>query len=232
MIIYLYKKTHNITKLCYLGKTIKNPYLYRGSGKDWKEHLLKNGNNVITEIIKECNTHEELNYWGRYYSKLWNIVNAMDDFGNKIWANKIPETGGGDGSYWDDPEKAAKAKIKISQTMINKKIGRAFNQHGQNNHMYGKVGPAHHAYGEKRDSATRKLISENHHDVRGAKNPKARKIIIVTPNGEKYESHGTLQFICEKLGIPVNTIYTMLSKNKTQFVRGKFKGYKVFYADK
>ena len=36
-----------------------------------------------------------MNYWGKYYSLLWNVVAAMDDFGNKIWANKIPETGGG-----------------------------------------------------------------------------------------------------------------------------------------
>jgi hypothetical protein len=34
MTIYLYKKTHNITGLKYLGKTAQsNPYKYPGSGK-------------------------------------------------------------------------------------------------------------------------------------------------------------------------------------------------------
>jgi hypothetical protein len=95
MTIYLYKKTHNITGLKYLGKTTRDPYKYKGSGYDWIPHIRKHGYDVTTEIIKECESNDELSYWGRYYSKLWNIVDAMDDFGNKVWANRIPETGNG-----------------------------------------------------------------------------------------------------------------------------------------
>jgi hypothetical protein len=97
MIIYLCVKTHNITGLKYLCKTKKDPFKYHGSGVDWKSHLNKYGYSHITEIIKICETNEELSFWGRYYSKIWNIVNGQDDFGNKIWANRIPETGGGGG---------------------------------------------------------------------------------------------------------------------------------------
>jgi hypothetical protein len=115
MIIYLYLKTHNKTGLRYLGKTTKNPFKYKGSGKDWMTHIHTHGYDVTTEILKECSTNEELSQWGRYYSKLWNIVNSQDDFGNKIWANRIPETGGGVGmpsdinsrlstERWQDPE--------------------------------------------------------------------------------------------------------------------------------
>jgi len=44
MTIYLYKKTHNITGLQYLGKTIsKDPYSYTGSGVRWTNHLKKHG---------------------------------------------------------------------------------------------------------------------------------------------------------------------------------------------
>jgi len=32
MTIYLYKKTHNVTGLQYLGKTTRNPFTYKGSG--------------------------------------------------------------------------------------------------------------------------------------------------------------------------------------------------------
>lgn len=38
-VYHLYKKTHNITGLKYLGQTTKNPYKYRGSGTYWKRHI-------------------------------------------------------------------------------------------------------------------------------------------------------------------------------------------------
>lgn len=91
MIIYLYKKTHNKTGLKYLGKTTRDPFKYGGSGKDWVPHIKKHGYDVTTEILKECSTKEELSRWGRYYSKLWNIVESLE------WANRIPESGGGPG---------------------------------------------------------------------------------------------------------------------------------------
>lgn len=90
MTIYLYKKTHNKTGLSYLGKTTAaDPHKYQGSGKDWTAHIKEHGYDVTTEILKECQSNEELNYWGRYYSDIWNVKESAD------WANRIPETGGG-----------------------------------------------------------------------------------------------------------------------------------------
>ena len=89
MTIYLYVKTHNKTGLKYLGKTTKDPYAYLGSGVDWKLHLKEHGEEHSTEIIRECQSNQELNEWGRYYSNLWNVANGTQ------WANRIPETGGG-----------------------------------------------------------------------------------------------------------------------------------------
>lgn len=40
MIIHLYVKIHNVTGLKYFGKTTKDPFKYRGSGKYWLAHLL------------------------------------------------------------------------------------------------------------------------------------------------------------------------------------------------
>ena len=92
MTIYLYKKTHNVTGLQYLGKTVEaDPYKYPGSGTIWSKHLREHGRDVTTEILKECASKEELSHWGRYYSELWNIVESAE------WANRIPETGGGGG---------------------------------------------------------------------------------------------------------------------------------------
>lgn len=106
MTIYLYIKTHKITGLKYLGQTKNNPYRYNGSGTDWKLHLEKYGDEHYTDILMECQSKEELSNWGRYYSKYYNILNAQDDYGNRIWANRIPETGGGGGSH--TPETRAK----------------------------------------------------------------------------------------------------------------------------
>ena len=91
--IYIYKKTHNKTGLNYLGKTVRDPFIYRGSGKRWKAHISKHGYDVTTEILKECQTNEEINYWGTYYSNIWDVVKSNE------WANLRPETGdGGDTS--------------------------------------------------------------------------------------------------------------------------------------
>lgn len=115
MTIYsLMVKTHKKSGLKYLCQTKRNPFRYRGSGVDWKAHLKIHGGKHSTEVIKECHSLEELSYWGRYYSKLWNIVDGQDDFGNKIWANRIPETGGG---YGRKPgfkhSKKTKALLKV-----------------------------------------------------------------------------------------------------------------------
>jgi hypothetical protein len=104
MTIYLYVKTHNKTGLKYLGKTTeKDPHAYHGSGADWKIHLKEYGIDYTTEIIRECQTNQELNEWGRYYSELWNVVESVE------WANRIPETGGGQCG----PEAAKKISAKL-----------------------------------------------------------------------------------------------------------------------
>ena len=128
MCIYLYVKTHTKTGLKYLGKTKRNPYTYNGSGIDWKQHLKEHGSEgVETRILVECQTNEQINHWGRFYSELWNIVES------KEWANRIPETGGGFASATaglhmcspenrermrnNNPAKTAEARQKISNKL-------------------------------------------------------------------------------------------------------------------
>ena len=96
MTIYLYVKTHRKTGLKYLGKTVsKDPYKYRGSGNYWRAHIKKHGYDVDTEILHECQSNDEVREWGLHYSQLWDIVNARDEHGNKIWANLKEEAGDG-----------------------------------------------------------------------------------------------------------------------------------------
>jgi len=112
-IYYLCVKTHNITGLRYLCQTTKkDPIKYFGSGKEWTDHLIKFGYDIRTDILLQTSNKEELVNSGRFYSRIWNITTAMDDFGNKIYANLIPETCGG-GFCYIDP--------KINKDIVQKK---------------------------------------------------------------------------------------------------------------
>jgi len=93
MTIYLYKKTHNKTGLQYLGKTVQDPFTYKGSGRRWGSHINKHGYDVTTEILRECQTNEEVREWGLYYSNLWNVVE------DRKWANLKEESGDGGGMF-------------------------------------------------------------------------------------------------------------------------------------
>lgn len=114
MTIYLYVKTHNKTGLKYLGKTkSKDPHKYPGSGTYWKHHLKKHGKDYTTDILKECNTSTEVEFWGKYYSNLWNIVESKD------WANLKPESGDGGGT--PKVPRSEETRQKISNTLRGKK---------------------------------------------------------------------------------------------------------------
>lgn len=104
----LYLKTHNKTGLKYLGKTIKDPYEYRGSGKGWLSHLNVHGDDVTTKILFQTNDKNELARVGLHYSKMWNIVESND------FANLKPENGDG-GSVAGKPlTESHKAKISAA----------------------------------------------------------------------------------------------------------------------
>ena len=90
-VYYLYKKTHKITNLKYLGFTKKDPYKYKGSGTRWLFHLKKHGYDIETEILHETTNRDKIQQLGEYYSKLWNVVYSAE------WANLKPETGEGGG---------------------------------------------------------------------------------------------------------------------------------------
>jgi hypothetical protein len=105
MTIYLYKKTHRVTGLKYLGKTISvDPYSYTGSGIMWRKHLDEYGYVFDTEILRECKDDAELKLWGKYYSKLWNVAESTE------WANLIEEAGSGGEWSIESKEKLSKTK--------------------------------------------------------------------------------------------------------------------------
>ena len=116
MTIYkLYIKTHNKTGLKYLGYTKReNVHKYSGSGVYWTRHLKEHGKDYTTEIIKECQTKDEIKEHGLYYSNLWNVVESTE------WANIKPESGdGGDMSSshaWRESIERRKASDGYTRT--------------------------------------------------------------------------------------------------------------------
>lgn len=98
-IYYLYIKTSPFG-LKYLGKTIKNPLTYMGSGKIWKRHIKKHNlscADIKTEIILETTNVDELIKMGIELSIKYDVVNSQE------WANLRIESGdGGDTSKFID----------------------------------------------------------------------------------------------------------------------------------
>lgn len=114
-IYYLYIKTHNKTGLKYLGKTIEDPFVYKGSGKRWKNHIKKHGYDVTTEIVGTFSCLKELKSFALQLSKDLDIVNSRE------WANLILESGeGGDTSTY------------IDYSLLNRNKGRSYEE------IYGK----------------------------------------------------------------------------------------------
>jgi hypothetical protein len=109
--IYLYVKTHNKTGLKYLGKTVRDPFVYTGSGKRWLNHIAKYGYDCNTQILLASSCKKEISETGMFFSELWNIVES------NAWANLIPESGeGGDTSKYIDYSNIDYSHLKNSST--------------------------------------------------------------------------------------------------------------------
>lgn len=141
MTYYLYKKTHNQTGLKYLGKTETDPYTYKGSGTRWNNHLSVHGNDVSTEVLRECESNDEIRYWGEYYSNLWNVVESDE------WANLKAESG--DGGSYPHREETKKLLSEIKRGLPAHNKGKPWSEERkqrqagmnskENNPMFGKV---------------------------------------------------------------------------------------------
>jgi hypothetical protein len=83
----LYIKRHRITGLKYLGKTVKNPIFYKGSGKYWLRHLTKHGYDVETLWHQLYNDKQSLMKDAMMLSTKYDVVNSDE------WANTKPENG-------------------------------------------------------------------------------------------------------------------------------------------
>lgn len=177
MCIYLYKKTHNETGLQYLGKTKQSdPHTYQGSGTYWKNHIKAHGYNVTTEILRECQTNEEVKEWGSYYSELWDVVNDV------AWANLKPESGNG-GTLSQD------TRLKIGNTLRGRRQpqeqiekGRLANRKPRPSMQGRKWSDEHCAAISLANTGRKKSTTDN---MKGPKSKAHRKNISLGKKGKK-----------------------------------------------
>lgn len=75
----LYLKEHKITGLKYLGYTKKEDVnSYTGSGVYWVKHIKKHGYFVDTTILGKYSNDEDLKFFGKHYSDLWNVKDSIE----------------------------------------------------------------------------------------------------------------------------------------------------------
>lgn len=147
MSIYLYVKKHSKTGLKYFGKTVKDPYVYNGSGVYWKKHIRRHGTEFVETLdVWEFKTKKECNEFAVNFSKQHNITESSE------WANLCDENGYSGGNTYIRTDEI---KQKNSQSMIGRKFSMEHRQKlkdkhydvsGSNNPMYGKKRPGRRWY--------------------------------------------------------------------------------------
>lgn len=174
---WLYIKQHSVTGLKYFGKTCKkDPYRYRGSGKYWIKHITKHGKNQVDTI------------WCRLFTDKRELMEYAIRFSvdNNIvqssdWANLKVENGldgGGIKGMGKGKAKTAEHKMKCSRSLK----GRKFDQQWKNN------------------------LSNNHANVAGSNNPRARKWKVTSPQGIITIVDGTMTQFCNQNSLPASVM--------------------------
>jgi len=198
--ITLYLVTHKVTKLKYFGKTASYhtaaelQKYYHGSGKYWKNHLKKHGDDVTIQILHSSDDKFLIKSLAIMYSKFWNIVKS------KNYANLKAENGldGGDTSKFIDYKK--------------------INHIGKNNSMYGRTGGMS---GKKHSDKAKQLIREanigNKNPMFGKTfdNPMAKITEIFNSNNElKYTCNGNFYQTCIDKKLPYSVLLKYINTKK------------------
>lgn len=136
--IHIYIKKCPHCDLYYFGRTTKDPYKYKGSGKKWLNHLKYHKITSIETIdVKTFNTITEAKEYSLKFSYEHNIV---DD---PKWANLIPENAEHINTKGIELPQEVKDKIsKANKGKIQSEEHKRKNREshlGDKNHFYGKT---------------------------------------------------------------------------------------------
>lgn len=170
---FIYITTNTVNGKKYIGmckSTHEKNYL--GSGTVLKEAINKHGKeNFTREILQECETFEELSLAEKYWIEKYDAVNSKE-FYNLT-------TGGFGGNsdylkeYWSN---FSEEERKICRKWCKRDM------HGRNNPMYNRT---HSAETKKKIGAKSVNRNWNKPDHNGSKNPRAKKVLVETEEGQK-----------------------------------------------
>jgi hypothetical protein len=208
----IYKVTNRINGKSYIGQTVKplserisehvchallkkdNTYFHNAIRKYGKE-------NFEWKIIVECSSLEKLN------TVEIEMIKKHDTFESGYNLN----LGGGSNIGFKHTEEAKK---RISESRMGEKNPN-YGKYGEKNHNFGKtrskeskkkmseahMGEKNHNYGKHPTEETKRKISESHmgeknpmYGRQGSESPKAKKYMIITPEGEEIFIHGIRRF--------------------------------------
>ena len=203
--ITLYIATHNKTGLKYFGKTDRFhtekelQESYHGSGKYWKNHLNKHGDDVTMEIWYQDDNQEAVTRLALMFSETYNIVES------KEWANLKPENGLDGG--WDhvhNIETYEKAKITRNK---NSKI---------KNKTYEEI------YGIDKAKELKKIRSNIFKSINRSESKNSRAgIVKIFDNNNKpvFICDGNFRKICKENNLPLNALlHSYLQNGKPIYV--------------
>lgn len=112
---WLYVKRHKSTGLMYFGKTTKDPYKYRGSGKYWLRHLKAHGYDIETLFAMSFDCPKELSEFANAFSRENMIVES------ESWANLRDENGFDGAPVGHDPHQFTdEQRAKIAATSASR----------------------------------------------------------------------------------------------------------------
>jgi len=210
---YIYKITNTVNNKSYIGYTT-DPQ------ERWEGHKHNQGSALVFQAIKkygldkiefkviaEDSVDNEQKYIEKYNTIAPNGYNLTEG-GNvppRPWGSYLEMYGNNEkAKKFSNKQKQAGGYGPVAHTKATKKKLSIANQ-GKGNPMYGK----------KHSKKTLRLISESkkglHH---GAGNPNAKRFLLISPEGVKYQSDGNLRQLCASLNLSHATIRASYELNR------------------
>jgi len=231
--VTLYIATHNKTGLKYFGKTITQftnedlQKYYHGSGKYWKRHLKKYGDDVTMEIYGIYDLDENSKNYVKpialKFSEENNIVNGIYNSGlrkgKKVWANLEIEDGL-NGGLPSEKNRDAIIKANKNKTCYKDKKGEILKL---------KINDPRVLSGEYIAICKGIKYQENdkRYDSRRGNRPYNALDILIYDNNKKiiYSCEGNFKQICEEHNLPFKAL-TKSYKNEGAYIFNTERSYK------